>query len=103
MSRHIQVESTRTTSGIHRVTAVYKHIVLYKGENIFTLETKSHCDRTGTWGQSSTCVLKNGNIKTKINNKGKRALGGGWNARETRVYSAHELVHQSAEARKMGM
>jgi hypothetical protein len=103
LSEDIRVESTRTTSGIHQVTTVYEHKVLYKGEDMFTLETKSHYDRIGTWGQSSTCVLRNGNIKIKINNKGKMALGGGWNARETRYYSVQELVHQSAEARKMSM
>jgi hypothetical protein len=46
--------------------------------------------------------LRNGNIKININNKGKMALGGGWDSRETRVYSVQNLIHQSAEARKMG-
>jgi hypothetical protein len=100
-SRQKQVDSTRSMS------VRYTHGLFYKQELVFVLETTSHCDVRGTWGQSSSCVLTGPcvlsggqHLRVNITKKGRKADGSGWNARETRTYSLADLIEQSAQARQ---
>jgi hypothetical protein len=81
---------------------VYTHTMRYNGETIWILETRSNCDKRGTWGQSSTCTLshRDGLIRVNINYKGRRSLGQGWNTREKRELKLADLIRQSGEARQ---
>ena len=103
-SRVITLESTRSCDQLLMdgkcMSVNYRHKLLYKMECIFIMESTSFCDPRGTWGQSSSCHLSKGHLKISINNKGMKAEGDGWNARETRVYCLDQLVKQSAKLRQ---
>lgn len=100
-SRLIDVSSKRNPVPNTRSMHVkYTHGLFYKQELVFVLETTSHCDGRGTWGQSSSCAITGQHLKVKITNKGRKADGSGWNARETRIYTLADLIKQSAEARQ---
>jgi hypothetical protein len=97
-SKRNHVEGTKKSMSVK-----YTHGLFYKQELVFVIRTTSHCDAQGTWGQSSSCVLTDKHLKIKITNKGRKADGSGWNARETRVYSLAGLIKQSAQARQNEM
>jgi hypothetical protein len=83
----------------------FTHELSYRGELIFSVETTTNCDGTEIRGQSSICVLVNGQLKVKISTKAKSAVsaGAGRNSRETKVYSLVELVKLASEARQNEM
>ena len=94
-SKRDHVEDSKTSMSVK-----HTHGLFYKQELFFVLETTSHCDLRGTWGQSSSCVLTDQHLKVNVTNKGRKADGSGWNARETRIYSLADLIKQSAQARQ---
>jgi hypothetical protein len=77
--------------------------ITFTHETVFFIETTSSCDGTEIWGQSSSCVLSNDQLKVKISNKCKKDVGSVRNARETKVFSLVKLVNDSAKARENEM
>jgi hypothetical protein len=95
------VEGFRNSSTTNSVLAItFTHEIFYRGEAIFSTETTTQCNGSEIWGQSSSCVLGNGQLKIKIRNKGKPAGGDGRNSRETEIYTLEELLKLSAKARQ---
>jgi hypothetical protein len=95
------VEGFRNSSTNNNVLAItFTHEIFYCGEAIFSIKTTTQCNGSEIWGQSSSCVLGNGQVKIKIRNKGKPADGDGRNSRETEIYTLEELVKLSAKARQ---
>lgn len=82
---------------------VYRHVLLYKGEPIWKLETRSCYEPSVTWGQSSNCVLTNGRLRVNLLHKGRRASGEGWHTHEKRVYSLSKLLSESGRLRQQQM
>jgi hypothetical protein len=78
------------------------HTVQYNGESIWKLETRRCFDVSGTWGQTSNCILQKekGILRVKLAHKGRKNMGQGWNSRETREYDLLDMIKESGEARK---
>lgn len=100
----ITVETSRDVDGICMESmahvAVHRHVVLYHGEAVWTFETTSAYNETGTWGQSSTCILTNGKLRVNLHHKGRKATGEGHHSLEKRVYCLKKILKQSGKLRQ---
>jgi hypothetical protein len=78
------------------------HTVLYKGEAVWKLKTISSCNRRGTRGQSSSCILKRqkGVVRVNVIHKGRHYHGGGRNVIEHREYSLIDIIRTSGQMRE---
>ena len=98
-----EIKSIRRSNHVDgRLRITYNHQITYRGEPIYVLETKTECDGTEIWGQSSSCVLSNGQLKIKITNKAKNArhTSVGPNSRENMAYQLAELAELASKARE---
>lgn len=79
----------------------YCHTLFYKGEPVWQLETSDHCNGREVWGLSSYChVTSNGHLRVRVNHKGRKAVGQGWNAWETREFCVREIILKSGLTRQ---
>ena len=97
--------SRRSQSSDEGLQITYTHHVTYRGDPIYVIKTTTTCNGKKIWGQSSCCVICNGDLKVKISNKAKDAKFNnlGTNSREGMTFSLLELLVLSAKFRESEM
>lgn len=85
-------------------SVIYCHTLFYKGEPVWQLETNDNCNGKEVWGLSSYCLVTgNGYLRVRVNHKGRKAVGQGWNTWETRDFCLKEILFTSGQARQKDM
>lgn len=81
----------RTERSCGTYSFFHKHVLRYRGQVVWSLETRNHCNPLRTWGVRSTCTITHDN-KLKVDL---------FPTHETRIYNLEGILLQAAHSEPM--
>ena len=87
----------RAEHGAGMYSFLHRHILRYRGEMVWSIETRNYCKPKETWGVRSTCsITPEGKLKVDLFKKVSQSRQG--SSHETRIHDLEDILFQAAHS-----